>query len=684
MFRLPLIGTAVGLAAGLLGGCSKPSPEQVKAREVADAHRKVDPASCAACHQKEFDSWKGSHHALAQVDGKIGVAPLWQRLVKTTDGRVQVSNVAFDPAKKEDFDVFGGEKREPGEWGHWTGRGMNWNSQCAFCHNTGVDKAYDVKTDTYHTVVGHEGVTCAACHRTDGQTMTMQQIEDACASCHSRRSELDGGFKPGAAYADHFQLLIPDDTEAYYPDGQVKEEDFEYAAFRGSKMHAAGVSCVNCHDPHSGQLAAQGNPLCMTCHGGGNKLAPVIQPEVHSHHPLGSTGDSCIECHMPTTVYMQRHPRRDHGFTIPDPLLTVKLGEPNACNRCHTDKNPAWAEEAVEKWYGPKMDRPTRERALAVAAARAGDQSGAEATLLKVLKGTPANDQNGYWRAVAAGLLAPWSTQPDVQAPLTQALKDPDSLVRGFAARALGTAIDQGSEPAKQAVTAALNDERKMVRIEAAWDVKDSVDENSPAGKDLLQSLAFNADQPTGEYRLGMYDVARHKGGKAIASFKKAVEWDPLSPPFRSGLATALSIQGKNAETLAALKDAVARIPQSAELRYELGLSLAEAGDTEGARAALEAAVKLDPRMAPAWYNLGLARSQAGDVDGAENALARAEELDPSSGRAAYALATVFARAGDGARARQHAEEALRREPQMNEAQGLLEQIGSGGGAPQP
>ena len=34
---------------------------------------------------------------------------------------------------------------------------------------------------------------------------------------------------------------------------------------------------------------------------------------------------------MPVTTYMQRHPRHDHGFTIPDPLLTKQFGTPNAC-----------------------------------------------------------------------------------------------------------------------------------------------------------------------------------------------------------------------------------------------------------------------------------------------------------------------------------------------------------------
>jgi hypothetical protein len=66
---------------------------------------------------------------------------------------------------------------------------------------------------------------------------------------------------------------------------------------------------------------------------------------------------------MPVTTYMQRHPRHDHGFTIPDPLLTKKFGIPNACNRCHQDRDADWALASVEQWFGAKMDRPARRRA---------------------------------------------------------------------------------------------------------------------------------------------------------------------------------------------------------------------------------------------------------------------------------------------------------------------------------
>lgn len=40
---------------------------------------------------------------------------------------------------------------------------------------------------------------------------------------------------------------------------------------------------------------------------------------------------------MPETTYMEVDPRRDHSLRVPRPDLSVKLGTPNACTRCHLE-----------------------------------------------------------------------------------------------------------------------------------------------------------------------------------------------------------------------------------------------------------------------------------------------------------------------------------------------------------
>ncbi len=247
------------------------------------------------------------------------------------------------------------------------------------------------------------GVGCESCHgplkhHNDWQSankgkglkdptlrkFTRDEMFDTCAACHSRRAEITGDPKPGDSFFDHHQLSIVDDSNTFYPDGQNWEEDYEVTAFMGSRMFHKGVRCVDCHDVHTMKPKLPGNFLCLSCHGPSATNAPVINPVTHSRHlvygfdtngilinpnladykpgQIKETGGECVNCHMPQTPYMQRHRRHDHGFTIPDPLLTKQFGIPNACNRCHADKSTDWSLQYVEQWYGDKLNRPYRQR----------------------------------------------------------------------------------------------------------------------------------------------------------------------------------------------------------------------------------------------------------------------------------------------------------------------------------
>ena len=42
-----------------------------------------------------------------------------------------------------------------------------------------------------------------------------------------------------------------------------------------------------------------------------------------------------MNCHMPSTTYMDVDDRRDHSFRVPDPKLSIATGTPNACTGCH-------------------------------------------------------------------------------------------------------------------------------------------------------------------------------------------------------------------------------------------------------------------------------------------------------------------------------------------------------------
>jgi len=184
-------------------------------------------------------------------------------------------------------------------------------------------------------------------------------------------------------------------------------------------MHAAGVTCSDCHEPHGQQLRAEGNALCSQCHSSG-----AFDDPAHHFHPPGSAGAQCVSCHMPETTYMIIDPRRDHSLRIPRPDLSARLGTPNACNGCHVDRPAEWAAQAIRQHY-PKPAEGYQRFAEAWSAAERSEP-GASAALAALLS-DPAQPE--LVRASSASRLRQRSQAQDWQA-LRKELDDPSPLLR--------------------------------------------------------------------------------------------------------------------------------------------------------------------------------------------------------------------------------------------------------------
>ena len=545
---------------------------------------------------------------------------------------------------------------------------MNWNVQCAWCHTTNFKKNYDPQSDTYASTWDSFGISCTQCHgdlsahAKDPDAYPAKKLDPGpaqnnCYTCHARRGFLtEEGFKPGEQFNDHFRMALFDRPGIYYPDGQVLDENFETASFLSSSMHDGGVRCLDCHNPHSGKLTlpADNNLLCMNCHAppGRNGAIPIL-PTEHSHHAAGSTGNRCVECHMTHTEYMQSDPRRDHGFTSPDPFLTRTMGIPNACSKCHDDQSVEWAEEWAEKWYGEKLaSRRTRPRAQAIQDAWDGDpEAGSKLAALA------RSETNAIWKASLIRLMQPYLNEQDVAELVQEALRDEHEFIRSAAVSVLGT------YPAFHPRLSSLRkDSSRLVRLDALWATRTSSPFTPEEAAELESWLRFNSDQPAGALNMAQYALSQNDGEGVAFWADRLLTYDASSEPVNMA-ARLRHASGDLPGAITTLETALEQDDSRLDSWYMLGMLRGEDQNLEGAMDAFRRVVVADPEYGRAWYNLGLAHLQTGNRNAGVIALEKAEATMETPSDASYALATVYLQNQEPEKAKAAIDRALQADP---------------------
>ena len=543
---------------------------------------------------------------------------------------------------------------------HWTSPLANWNQQCSDCHSTNLEKRYDRETRSYDTRWDALDVSCEACHGPASHHVATARSGDnfdpdfgftqrlsgaggwimdagpnarrlggpdpavqvqTCAPCHSRRSELVDAAQPGAPLLDGYQPSLLDEA-LYHDDGQIQDEVYVWGSFLQSRMHAAGVVCSDCHDPHSLDLIFDGNDLCTRCHD-----RTVYDVPDHHHHEVGTAGASCVECHMPAETYMVVDPRRDHSLRVPRPDLSVDSGAPNACNACHDDRTGQWAAEAIDEWTGGK--RPAH-RGQAFHAFRTGDVEGER--MLAALVRDPL--QPAIARATA---LAEQGARvgPRTGELVAFGLRDESALV------VLGALRSADLLPPQQRIALAgkhLAHPRRAVRIEAARALAPlaaQLDATLRADYDRahaerLASLESNADQPWALDALAMIRFAEGDVEGAEALLREAIEVGPWYVEPYGNLADLLRTQDRDKDGEAVLREGLERVGDPGPLHHALGLNLVRQERLLEAQTHLGKAADLRPDVAQFALYEALSMHSFGRSEAAVIALQEALELHPS------------------------------------------------------
>jgi tetratricopeptide (TPR) repeat protein len=653
--------------------------------------------------------------ATFQVKYTFGVDPLQQYLIEFPDGRVQALSIAWDARSKGKggqrwFHLYPNENIRHDDVLHWTKLNQNWNFMCAECHSTGLRKNYDAERDRYATTWSEISVGCEACHgqgsnhiawaraqqswwpfgrqedRSKGLLARLDERAgviwtqdpasgnvrrnlpvnllrtevEACGRCHARRSELSEKWTPGHWLQETHAIAAPLARDVYWPDGQMRDvaEAYNYVPFKQSKMFAAGVTCSNCHDPHSGKQRIAGDGLCLQCH------APEVYAGAkHSHHQQTDAAPNCVSCHMPARTYMVVDSRHDHSLRVPRPDLSVKYGTPNACNDCHSDKTAQWAADAVDRWFGPaRKGFQTYADAFAAASANRADAG----QLLASVAGDP-NAPN-VARAAALVELAPYISPANADLA-RRGLADSDPMVR-IAAMDMLAAV-----PATQVWPLAaplLSDPVLGVRTRAASLLAAVPTERQPqadrerferAAAEFVAAVRLNADRPEDRSSLANFYARRGLTNEAEAEYKAVLRLSPQYTVAAINLADLYRQLNRDGDGENTLRLAIASSPQDAGLHYALGLTLNRLKRTDDSLAELRRAAELDPSNARYAYVYAVGLHSAGRVGDSIAVLKENVDKHPGDRDSLLALVTFNRDNGDIAAALAYAERLAQIDP---------------------
>ncbi|MDA3929675.1 MAG: ammonia-forming cytochrome c nitrite reductase subunit c552 [Prolixibacteraceae bacterium] len=605
-------------------------------------------------------------------------------------GKLQNIPLAFDVNRKEWFNyplagVRHFEEEYPADEAlPWKDAMFAFNTGCYSCHISQLSTNFDLESETYHTRWREAGINCETCHGPAGEhvrifknlkegeeaskmglivtsTFTQEQNNDACAPCHAKMTPITPSYLPGDKYFDNYNITTLEDHD-FYPDGRSLGENYTMTDWMQNPcVDKSELNCITCHTS-SGRDRNQDNPnnSCTQCH-----TERIGKFEEHSGHKIES-GLSCLSCHMPKREFVGRFLRSDHSFRPPMPEATMRFGSPNACNQCHTDKSPQWANKIVKKRENGNYQEETLKWAQLIKEAHDMQWKNID-QIFECIKNPKTDDvvANSLIR-----LLGNYNDESKIPV-LLGALNNESELVRSSAATGLAGIQ---TEEVKDALLQACQDKIRLVRIQAAsvliaYSVERFTAEQrailNKAEDEYVSSLSSRTDNWSNHYNLGIYHQDKGNVQSALISYETAARLYPNSVMPLINSSVLYSSIGDQLKAEENLKKVIRIDPENEAANLNLGLLLAEQGRMDEAENALKTVLVDKPDNHPvAAKNLSIIVAQRGDLHSAVKYATLAYKARPDAPDYGYTLAYYLMQNGQKAEAKKTLQQIIKSNPE--------------------
>ncbi len=543
----------------------------------------------------------------------------------------------------------------------WTDMQYTFNTSCYSCHVSQLHNNFDLTKNTYQTHWKEVGINCETCHGPSGEHVrvckqakegtvpedlkiimtskfTADQHNWSCAPCHAKMTPITESYMPGDNYYNNYDLTTLENLD-FYPDGRDLGENYTFTSWNMSECAISGqMHCVTCHTSSGryrfkSDINAEANKACASCHA--DKAEHVHQ---HSHHPMAEQSPRCIDCHMPMTMFGHMN-RTDHSMRPPMPSATIKFGSPNACNMCHTDKSPQWADKQVRSWHKDDYQAETLAAGSLIDEARNSQWKQID----RMFQAITSNQYGDIFTNSLIRLLI--NFEGDKKFPvLVAAANHASPLIRSSAVNGM---LGNRSSEVKTALLKAAQDSIRLVRLAAASSLSVFPHSDFSAtelalvekvNQEYENSLVTRPDAWSAHYNLGNHYQNMGQTDKALAAYETALKVHPeaFMPLVNSSFLYSMTGNATKAEEY--LKKALQLEPKNEAANLNYALLMAEINKMEESEKAFRKVLEINKANTTALYNLSVLVSKR-DMQEALQLSKQAMQLAPDEPKFGYTYA---------------------------------------------